>query len=225
MESNSKRIENYFQRRASQFDALYSEESTWQYFFNHLFRRPLYERVQLTVEAFQDMRDFTVLDVGCGSGRNSVVFVQNGARRVVGIDFSKNMIDLAQDCARRHGVSNCCDFICGDALTYPFQERFDFVVALGVFDYVREPQALLRRMIGLADQKVIASFPGWSPVRAPQRKLRYWLRNCPVYFSTRRRMHQICTDVGLESPELVPVSGHAGWVLVGSPARTSSPSL
>jgi hypothetical protein len=37
-------------------------------------------------------------------------------------------------------------------------------------------------------------------------------------------MHQICMDVGLEDHELVPVSGRAGWVLVGNPTRTSKPA-
>ncbi|MGH9775352.1 MAG: class I SAM-dependent methyltransferase [Candidatus Acidiferrales bacterium] len=214
MQSDSLKTENYFQRRARQFDALYSDECSWQYFLNHLFRRPLYERVHRTIDAFADLRDFTVLDVGCGSGRNSVVFAQNGARRVVGIDFSANMIAMARECARRHGISDRCEFIFGDALTHPFREKFDVVTALGVFDYIRKPLALLRRMNELASKKIVASFPGWSPLRAPLRKARYWLRDCPVYFSTRDRLHQVCADAGLEDYQLLPVSGRAGWVLV-----------
>jgi 2-polyprenyl-3-methyl-5-hydroxy-6-metoxy-1,4-benzoquinol methylase len=215
MPSDSLRTERYFQERACQFDALYAEERKSTYFLNRLFRRPLYERVRCAVEAFQGLRDFTVLDVGCGSGRNSVVFAKSGARRVVGIDFSANMIDLARNCARQHGVEAQCEFILGDVLTHPFTERFNVVVALGVFDYVREPHQLLRRMNELANSKVAASFPGWSLLRAPLRKARYWWRNCPVYFFTRRQLLQISTDAGLEAQDLVPLSGRAGWVLVG----------
>jgi 2-polyprenyl-3-methyl-5-hydroxy-6-metoxy-1,4-benzoquinol methylase len=212
-------MERYFQQRARQFDALYSEERTWQYFWNHLFRRPLYERVHLAVDAFEGLKDFTVLDVGCGSGRNSVVFAKSGARRVVGIDLSESMIELARDCARRHGVADKSEFICGDALAHHFTEKFDVAVALGVFDYVRDPRELLRRMAGLANEEVIASFPGWSALRAPLRKARYWLRDCPVYFSTEKRLHQICRDAGLPTHRLVPVSGRAGWVLVARMAQ------
>lgn len=215
MQSDFLRTEHYFQRRAHQFDSLYSEERKSLHFLNRIFRRPLYERVQRTVEAFQDLRDFTVLDLGCGSGRNSVVFAKSGARRVVGIDFSTNMIDLARDYARRHDVEARCEFVLGDVFTHAFTENFDVVVALGVFDYVSEPQVLLRRMRELAGNKVVASFPGWSLLRAPLRKARYWLRDCPVYFSTQKQLFRICRDAGLEDHELVPLSGRSGWVLVG----------
>jgi ubiquinone/menaquinone biosynthesis C-methylase UbiE len=214
MKLDSLRTKLYFQRRARRFDALYSEEHKSSYYLNRVFRRPLYERVHRTVESFQGLRDFTVLDVGCGSGRNSVVFAKNGARRVVGIDFSANMIDLARDCARQHGVEDKCEFILGDALTHPFTEKFDVVVALGVFDYVSEPHLLLRRMRELANKNVAASFPGWSLLRAPLRKARYWLRDCPVYFSTRKQLLRTCRDAGLEDHEFVPLSGRAGWVLI-----------
>lgn len=226
MQSDSLRTQKYFERQALRFDALYSEERTWRYFFNRIFRRPLYERVHRTVEAWAGLTDFSVLDVGCGSGRNSVVFAKNGARRVVGIDFSENMIRLAMETARRHGVASRCEFICGDALTHSFREKFDFVVALGVFDYVPEPHLLLRRMTELANQKVVASFPGWSPLRAPLRKARYWLRDCPVYFSTRDALRRTCRNAGLHDYDLVPVSGRAGWVLVGkTPSHLASANV
>jgi SAM-dependent methyltransferase len=216
MQTDPLRIERYFNRRAPQFDALYSEDRGWRYLFNRFFRRPLYERVHYAVAAFQDLQDFTVLDVGCGSGRNSVVFAKSGARRVVGIDFSERMITLARESARQHRVADRCEFLCDDALTHVFAEKFDFVVALGVFDYLREPEPLLRRMAKLANHIVIASFPGWSILRAPLRKTRYWLRDCPVHFSTRRRMQQICRWDGLGNYDLIPLSGRAGWVLVAS---------
>ncbi len=215
MRLDSLRTEQHFQQRARQFDALYAEEHQSAYFLNRLFRRPLYERVHLTVEAFEGLRNFSVLDIGCGSGRNSVVFAESGARKVVGIDFAANMIDLAREYARRRGVEHKCEFILGDALTYNFAEKFDVVVALGVFDYIREPHLLLRRMSDLANSRVAASFPGWSLLRAPVRKARYWLRDCPVYFSSRNKLDQICVNAGLEDRRLIPLSGRAGWVLVG----------
>jgi hypothetical protein len=114
-----------------------------------------------------------------------------------------------------------CEFLCADALTHPFSKRFDVVVALGVFDYLRDPHSLLCRMIELAEGKVIASFPGWSPVRAPLRKARYWLRDCPVYFSTLKRLHQVCQDSGLQRYELVPCGGRAGWLVIGLASERS----
>ena len=213
MELNSQRTETYFQRRANQFDALY-EGKRWWYYCNRLFRRALYERVQITLDALRNLRDFSVLDVGCGSGRNSVLFAKAGARRVVGIDFAENMIALAQQYGHNRGVENTCDFIKADALSYSFQERFECVVALGVFDYIADPRELLRRMIDLSTDTVVGSFPKPSFVRAPLRKLRYALRDCSVYFFSKHRLESICREVGLRDFKLLPCGG-AGYVLVG----------
>jgi hypothetical protein len=43
---------------------------------------------------------------------------------------------------------------------------------VGVFDYVADPVRVLKRMSELANKKVVVSFPGVSPVRAPLRKKR-----------------------------------------------------
>lgn len=218
MSSAVENTERYFNRRAQQFDALYSEEGAWRYLFNRAFRRALYQRVELTVAACGELRDFSVLDVGCGSGRNAVVFLNSGARRVVGVDLSENMIRMAGENSRRHGMALRCEFFRADALTFRFQEHFDVAVALGVFDYIRDPRDLLRRMAQLADEKVIASFPGWSPVRAPLRKLRYWIRRCPVHFWSRRRLAQMAAEAGLRDCQFIRMGG-AGWLLVARPSK------
>jgi len=210
-----RRTETYFQEKAQQFDALYEEKRDWRYHYNRVFRRALYERVELTLATFQDLSEFSLLDVGCGSGRNSVLFAKAGARRVVGIDFAENMISLAQEWSRNQGVEAKCNFIKADALSHPFQETFDCVVSLGVFDYVADPHELLRRMMALSTHLVVASFVSPSLVRAPLRKLRYALRNCPVYFFSKRRLECICDDVGLGDFELLPCGG-AGYLLVGN---------
>jgi len=215
MPMGAEKIEVYFDRQAQPFDELYSEQRTWRYVANRWLRRALYQRVRLTVAALQGLQDFSVLDVGCGSGRNSVAFLKSGARRVVGIDLSENMIRLAREYARGLGVGSQCEFIRADALACPFQERFDVAVALGVFDYIEDPRDILRRMAQLADEIVIASFPRWSPVRAPLRKLRYWMRDCPVHFFNQKRLQQISRDAGLRDCEFLPLSGRAGWLLVG----------
>ena len=80
-------VKNYFERTADNFDALYENRHDWQYYFNRVLRKGLFQRVEKTLQASRDLQDFTVLDVGCGSGRNSVLFLEAGARRVVGSGF------------------------------------------------------------------------------------------------------------------------------------------
>ena len=107
-----------------------------------------------------------------------------------------------------------CQFIHDDFLTHPFTEKFDAVIALGVFDYTNRPAALLRKMADLASRRVVASFPGVSLLRAPLRKIRYALRGCPVYFYTASKLHRICQESGLEKYRIVRCAS-SGFVLLG----------
>lgn len=210
-------VKTYFEETADNFDALYENRRNFSYRFNQIFRKGLFQRIDKTLKAFEGMEDFTVLDMGCGSGRNSALFVERGARRVVGVDFSAPMLELAREYTQSKHVADRCEFIQADFLEYPFREKFDFAVALGVFDYVTDPVRALKRMSELAG-KVVASFPGLSPVRAPLRKMRYALHGCPVYFYTGAKLKQICRDVGLKHFRIERLAS-SGYMLVG---RTSA---
>ena len=206
-------VKTYFERTADNFDALYENRRNWSYRFNQVFRKALFQRIEKTTKTFVGMEDFSVLDVGCGSGRNSALFAEQGARRVVGIDFSAPMLELAREYTRAKHVADRCEFIQADFLEYHFQETFDVVVALGVFDYVADPVRVLKRMSELANEKVVASFPGVSPVRAPLRKIRYALRGCPVYFYTGTKLRQICHEAGLRKFHIEKLAS-SGYMLV-----------
>jgi 2-polyprenyl-3-methyl-5-hydroxy-6-metoxy-1,4-benzoquinol methylase len=208
-------VKSYFERTADNFDALYENRRNLSYHFNQVFRKGLFQRVEKTTKAFTGMEDFSVLDVGCGSGRNSALFAEEGARRVVGIDFSARMLELAREYTRAKHVADRCEFIQADFLEYPFQETFDVVVALGVFDYVADPVRVLKRMSELANDKIVASFPGMSLVRAPLRKIRYALRGCPVYFYNGTKLRQICHEARLSKFRIQKLAS-SGYLLVGN---------
>ena len=205
---------SYFERTADNLDALYEHRRDWSYSFNRVFRKRLFQRIDKTRETLAGMQGFTVLDVGCGPGRNSAMFAGLGARRVVGIDFSAPMLELAREYARAARVVEQCEFIEADFLDYPFQETFDVVVALGVFDHLADPVRALKRITELASRKVVASFPGVSPIRAPLRKLRYALSDCPVYFYTGTRLRHICHEAGLAKFRIDKLAS-SDYMLVG----------
>jgi ubiquinone/menaquinone biosynthesis C-methylase UbiE len=208
-------VESYFQSRADWFHALYAEDQPFQYRLNRIIRRAIYDRVAMTVNEFHGWKDFSVLDVGCGPGRNSVAFVQAGAARVVGVDFSERMLEIAREFSRNHGAASSCEFIQADFMTRSFDEKWDAVVGLGLFDYLEDADDALRRMIATAKYKVIGSFPRPSLIRAPLRKLRYALRGCPVHFYTRQQIVDMCHRVGLQRFEILRLAS-AGYLLVGS---------
>lgn len=71
------------------------------------------------------------LDLGCGTGTNSIYLAQHGFT-VVGIDFSPKAIATACDKARRANVT--VEFDVADVTRLDFlREPFDFVLDLGCF--------------------------------------------------------------------------------------------
>jgi ubiquinone/menaquinone biosynthesis C-methylase UbiE len=67
-----------------------------------------------------------VLDVGCGPGYTAFA-VAPGAREVVALDLTPEMLDAARELARERGIENVC-FEQGDVETLPFPDAsFDCV--------------------------------------------------------------------------------------------------
>lgn len=179
------KVREYFSRSAVSFDSLYAEQDMtpmWRW-VNRRFRRDIYERFLRTIQHVRAHEIRSVLDVGCGPGRYAIAFHEEGVRRVTGIDIAPSMIQLF----RRHteplsGDGTAFEAVCQDFMEYDPSEPFELVVAMGFFDYVEDPAPVLTKMRALATHSVIASFPSISPLRTPLRKVRYALKNCPVYF-------------------------------------------
>ncbi len=149
-----------------------------------------------------------MLDVGCGSGRIGEPVLEAGARAYVGIDFSEPMLDLASERLERFG--DRVQLVAGDFLEEPLEGPFEVVLALGLFDYLPEPEPFARRMRELCDGSLVASFPCWSPVKGPVRKVRYeWVNNCPIFDYTDESVTSLFLDAGFETVRLVPVGGSA----------------
>lgn len=89
------------------------------------------KRFELTLEECKDIYGKSILDIGCGSGRYSVDLAKRKAACVLGIDFSENMLRLAQKYAADNHVSNICEFIAADFITREFKKNFDVSIAMG----------------------------------------------------------------------------------------------
>ena len=208
------KVRDYFDERMAAYDAFYDEPSRFGRWFNRTFRKAVYLRRDQTAILAERYQCRTLLDVGCGSGQNSVWFVRHGIERVLGLDFSAEMIEEARTLALRAGVTDRCDFQQQDFVSLPAGQRFDMVCALGVFDYVANPEAFLRHMARFANRVVYASFPGWTLVRSPLRKLRYTLRRCPTHFYRRHEVGALFEKVDFGPTGLRPVpSGHLAWAV------------
>ena len=93
-------------------------------------RRYVYGRLGLDVDEF--FRGKAVLDVGCGTGEETLFLAQLGAARVVGVDSSEGSIDYARRAAREAGIDNV-EFRVDSVLDEQAMPvaAFDYVSSLG----------------------------------------------------------------------------------------------
>lgn len=192
MKSGTKGAQKYFNSVPKQWDALYSHENWFMHLMNRWLRKGLYERYRLTFEHCGNLLGKAVLDIGCGSGRYSIECAKRGASQVIGIDFAPSMIEYSQKVAQQMGVADKCKFICDDFLTHSFKKPFDIVLALGFFDYIKEPEPIFAKIAELKPRKFMASFPRFTPIWDIQRKIRYyWIKKCAIYNYTAEQLEQL----------------------------------
>jgi SAM-dependent methyltransferase len=203
------RVRNRFRNKALQFDDLYEDERL----LVRLLRPGLFRRRQLAIETVAAYREPRVLDVGCGSGRIGEFVLDAGASHYVGVDFAEPMIDLAHDRLSRFG--DRVELLTDDFLTTRLTGEFDVVLALGLFDYLPNPEQFLVRMGNLVTSggAVVGSFPAWSPVKGPVRKVRYeWIGDCPIFNYDRAGLTAMFQKAGFGRLE-INAPGRSGFLV------------
>ena len=205
MKSDVVGVKKYFDRVPRQWDALYSHESRFRYFINKWLRSGLYMRYKLTFEHCGDLTGASVLDIGCGTGRYSIECVKRGAGRVVGIDFAPSMIEFSRKIAQQMDVADKCEFICDDFLAHQFQESFDIVLALGLFDYIKDAEPVFKKVAQFNPRRFVASFPKFTPIWGIQRALRYnWVKRCSIYNYTAEQLEHLYREASFAHYQVVP---------------------
>jgi len=203
------RVRNRFRAKARQFDDLYEDERA----LVRLLRPGLFRRRRLAVQTVRGYGSPRVLDVGCGSGRIGEFVLDAGASHYVGVDFSEPMIELARERLGRFG--DRVGLITADFLEAPLDGAFDVVLALGLFDYLADADAFARRMFELCGPGgcVVGSFPAWSPVKGPVRKVRYeWIGDCPIFNYTREGLTGMFSAEGFGRVEIL-APGRSGFLV------------
>jgi SAM-dependent methyltransferase len=201
-------VRNRFTAKARQFDDLYEDERP----LVRLLRPGLFRRRQLAVETVRAYGRPAVLDVGCGSGRIGEFVLEQGAASYLGIDFSEPMIDLARGRLGRFG--DRVTLVTDDFLAAPLDGSFDVTLALGLFDYVPDPDAFAARMLERCAPGgcVVGSFPAWSLLKGPARKVRYeWIGNCPIFNYDRPGLERLFREAGFSRVE-VRTPGRSGFL-------------
>jgi SAM-dependent methyltransferase len=204
------RVRTRFEERAHQFDDLYEDER----FLVRTLRPGLFRRRRLAVDTVRAYTQPRVLDVGCGSGRiGEFVLEEAGAAHYVGVDFSEPMIDMSR--ARLARFADRTELLVDDFLTAPLDGPFEVILAVGLFDYLPEPHHFARKMFDLTAPGgcVVGSFPTWSLIKGPVRKVRYeWIGNCPIFNYSRRELELMFGASGFDSVE-IQSPGRSGYLV------------
>lgn len=98
----------------------------------------------------------SVIDVGCGVGRWCRI-ASKYADRVVGIDYSQNLIDEAK---RRTQMRNVT-FLVGDITTELNKEKFDLALLLHVIEHIDDADRILQDLKNAAS-KIIVEVPDFE---------------------------------------------------------------
>src|SRR6516165_4039011 len=118
------------------------------------YRRAKFQPWRRHIEVFTlfglvgDLAGKSVLDLACGEGFQTRLLKQKGAARVVGVDISAGMIELArkEETQRPLGI----DYHVHDAKTLDLAEQFDLVFAAYLLNYAATREELLQKCQAIA---------------------------------------------------------------------------
>jgi 2-polyprenyl-3-methyl-5-hydroxy-6-metoxy-1,4-benzoquinol methylase len=193
----------FWDQESQAFDAIYSHRKTaLSNWLDRVFRSDMYARFRFAMDHMQPIANRTVLDLGCGSGRYAIPCATAGASRVVGIDIAPRMLELARSLAAEKGVADRCSFQHTDVLSLDERSKFDYILAIGLFDYIKEPVPVLSKIRELTEGRAIISFPRLLTWRALPRKIRLSLRGCDVYFYSRAAVLKHLNRAGFAVSEI-----------------------
>jgi SAM-dependent methyltransferase len=85
-----------------------------------------------------------VLDLGSGFGGRTVKFLEYGAKSVVGLEVTQEMVHHGEDFARERGVADRVSFVLGTGEQIPCpDESFDLIAMMDVMEHVVDPDQVL----------------------------------------------------------------------------------
>jgi cyclopropane fatty-acyl-phospholipid synthase-like methyltransferase len=114
------------------------QQAGWWDRLSTVFRgNAMYTRMTAALELIRPyLKDATILDLGCASGRFPFQMLRAGAAKVHGMDISAEAIGRAKEHAARLGLQDRVEFSVMDVVQpNAFLPHVDLVTALGVIEY------------------------------------------------------------------------------------------
>lgn len=107
-----------------------------------------------------NLENKTILDLGCGAGGMSRYFIQKGAKKVVAVDISQNMLRIAL----QHKTKNIEYRRLAMENILEINEKFDIVFSSLAFHYVKNFKKLMQDISSLLNENGILIFSQEHPI-------------------------------------------------------------
>lgn len=108
-----------------------------------------------------NLKDKTILDLGCGFGEHCKDFVESGAKKVIGIDISEKMLEIA----KQENADSKINYINMPMENiFELTEKFDIVISSLAFHYVEDFAGVVKNVYNLLNENGTFIFSQENPL-------------------------------------------------------------
>jgi len=203
-QSETQQVATFFEGYASSFDSIYGhteKRNGVQKLMDNLFRKTMFMRFNKTLKYSANPSIQSIIDIGCGPGHYCLEFLKQN-KKVTGLDLSEEMMKIAKQNIKTQFPKDDTEFIKADYLAYSFNKKFDAACLMGFFDYIKDPIDIFLKLKKDISKEIYASFPKSSGLLAVQRKVRYKMRNCPLYLYSKNDVTKLMNEAGFKQFEI-----------------------
>jgi len=100
---------------------------------------------QILMNRLHIQKGMNILDIGCGTGSDIIEIANmlHGKGKVIGMDLSDKMIDIARE--KASGYINI-ELIVGNALSLNYHEYFDYVFTTNAFHHFEKKEEIFKKV-------------------------------------------------------------------------------
>jgi SAM-dependent methyltransferase len=198
-----------------------STKEHWQRFWSD--GRPIEDvysnQERLLEEALRarDVAGCRTLEVGAGTGRDTLAMVERGATGYV-VDYTFEALTLARSVSERAGRR--VNLVCADARALPFREdSFGLVFHQGLLEHFRDPESILSensRVLepgGILIADVPQRYHAWTVLKKVLIAMNRWFAGWETQFSPRELEEMVSRE------HLEVRRTYGDWMVPGLPYR------
>ena len=98
-----------------------------------------------TINNLINVNNRVVLDIGCGSGIYIKNALENNSKFVCGIDPAENMLKLTKARLSKWKINQNYKLIFGNFPDVKIKTNFNFIIVMGVMDYIPNPEIFIKK--------------------------------------------------------------------------------